>query len=374
MSVLNYEDAVDRITRAVQENYKGYVCVTGMHGILEARDRPGFREILNRAFLCTPDGMPGVWVGRLSGHRNHDRVYGPDLMLAVMQATQHKPIRHFFYGGNEGVAEELKRTMEERFPGLSISGTYCPPFRPLTEEERVGLRTELERVGADIVWVGLSTPKQELFMAENLDDLPVKVMIGVGAAFDFHTGRARQAPYWMQRSGLEWLFRLVTEPKRLWKRYCVGVPRLLALLALRVFSLIWTSPTRPGKLLSLVPWLGLPVLASLILVGVRDVSALAVYGLSLVIALLSVFVTALILMAQTAETRLKHRSGQQLAVIVFYLAVFSWVVGAVSPLILFSLPHPSLLAWTTTALSLVAMLFQPLRWVVQALIFSRRKA
>ena len=238
MSILNIPDAVRRILAAVDAGDRGYICVTGMHGIMEARDDWKLQKILNDAFLCTPDGMPTVWLGKARGHHRMDRVYGPDLMLAVQEATRTLPVRHFFYGGAEGVAEDLRGKMEKRFPGLRISGTYCPPFRSLTEAEREELRTRVVEAEADVFWVGLSTPKQERFMAEFLPLLPAKVMLGVGAAFDFHTGRARQAPRWMQRAGLEWFFRLITEPRRLWKRYLIQVPRFAALVAMDRFGLV----------------------------------------------------------------------------------------------------------------------------------------
>ena len=245
ITILNIPEAVQRIVEAVETAQKGYVCVTGMHGIMEARDDAKLQNIINSAFLCTPDGMPTVWLGKVKGYREMDRVYGPDLVLAVMEYTRHKPIRHFFYGGAEGVASDLKVRMESRFPGVQIVGTYCPPFRALNSEEREELLQLVAMSKADIIWVGLSTPKQERFMAEFLPLLPVKVMLGVGAAFDFHTGRAKQAPRWMQRSGLEWFFRLITEPRRLGRRYMIQVPRFAMLLSLDWMGLISHSSARP---------------------------------------------------------------------------------------------------------------------------------
>jgi N-acetylglucosaminyldiphosphoundecaprenol N-acetyl-beta-D-mannosaminyltransferase len=232
MSVLNIPDAVRRITQAALQRQQGYICVTGVHGIIESRTDPTLRHILNHAFLCTPDGMPTVWMGRLSGHEQMTRVYGPDLMLAVMEATATLPIRHFLYGGMPGVAEELRTTLQSRYPGLQITGTYSPPFRPLDSTELTDLQNQVTHSRADILWVGLSTPKQERFMAEYLPRLDTSLMIGVGAAFDFHTGRVRQAPRWVQQNGLEWLYRLIQEPKRLWRRYLTIVPRFILLIAL----------------------------------------------------------------------------------------------------------------------------------------------
>jgi len=224
VSAINMDRAVAAITEALDRREKGYICVTGVHGVSEAQTDDGFREILNRSFLCTPDGMPLVWVGRWQGHRTMDRVYGPDLMLAVMEISEKKGYRHFFYGGANGTAEALRQRLQQRFPMLHIAGIYEPPFRPLHEQERHELKALIGALKPDMMWVGLSTPKQERFMAEYLDKLDVTLMAGVGAAFDFHAGRVRQAPRWMQRSGLEWLFRMGCEPRRLWKRYLKNNP------------------------------------------------------------------------------------------------------------------------------------------------------
>lgn len=224
VSAINLFQATALILEAVRQNRKGYVAVTGVHGVSEAQSDPEFRQILNAAFLNTPDGMPMSWVGRLQGFQDMDRVYGPDLMLSVCAATQDGSVRHFFYGGAPGVADELRTALLARFPGISVCGTYTPPFRPLKVAEEAELQYCLQEAQPHICWVGLSTPKQERFMAAYLNKLPITVMIGVGAAFDMHSGRVRQAPLWMQRSGLEWLFRLTQEPKRLWKRYLINNP------------------------------------------------------------------------------------------------------------------------------------------------------
>ncbi len=178
-----------------------------------------FKNILNGAFLCTPDGMPMVWAGKLDGHRDMSRVYGPDLMLEVCAWSETSGCRHFFYGGADGVAELLAQKLKAKFPRLEIAGTFTPPFRALNADEEEKLREQIRAARPDIFWVGLSTPKQEKFMAEFLPKLDATLMIGVGAAFDFHSGRVRQAPRWMQRSGLEWFYRLGSEPRRLAKRY-----------------------------------------------------------------------------------------------------------------------------------------------------------
>ncbi len=224
ISVLNLRTALDAIAAAVRERRKGYICVTGVHGVMEAQVDESFKKILNDAFLCTPDGMPMVWAGRLDGHREMSRVYGPDLMLDVCRWSETSGAKHFFYGGADGVAELLSQKLKEKFPKLQVTGTFTPPFRALNEAEVKSLSAQIAAGKPDILWVGLSTPKQEKFMAEFLPRLDVTLMLGVGAAFDFHTGRVSQAPRWMQRSGLEWLYRLGSEPRRLWKRYLRNNP------------------------------------------------------------------------------------------------------------------------------------------------------
>jgi N-acetylglucosaminyldiphosphoundecaprenol N-acetyl-beta-D-mannosaminyltransferase len=235
---MNLSIAVQAVLEAVREKSKGYVCVSGVHGVTEAQDDPAFRGILNRAFLNTTDGMPLVWLARHQvGEPSIDRVYGPDLMLELFEATRHGEATHFLYGGAPGVAEELKAKLEQRLPGVRIVGTFCPPFRPLNADEERQLAALVAEKKPDLMWIGLSTPKQERFMAEYLPRLDTTVMLGVGAAFDFHSGRVRQAPRWIQRSGFEWLFRLCTQPRRLARRYLVNNPLFLGRIFLQLTGL-----------------------------------------------------------------------------------------------------------------------------------------
>jgi N-acetylglucosaminyldiphosphoundecaprenol N-acetyl-beta-D-mannosaminyltransferase len=225
ISVLDQDRAREFLFEAVRTGQRGYVAVAGVHGVTEAQRDPALRDIFNRALLATPDGMPMVWMGRLQGERSIRRVYGPDLMLNLCQHSVACGFSHFLYGGVQGVAEELRRQMEMRFPGLKVVGTYMPPFRPLSDAEVSDLQQRVRAARPDFFWVGLSTPKQERFMAQYTSILPeAKIFIGIGAAFDLLTGRVRQAPCWMQSTGLEWFFRLTQEPKRLWKRYLVSNP------------------------------------------------------------------------------------------------------------------------------------------------------
>ena len=243
VSALTLAQATELVVGARGQLHRGYVCVTGVHGVMESQDDTGLKKVHNEAWLVTPDGMPLVWLGP----RGVTRVYGPDLMLAVCDAGRAAGLTHFLYGGAPGVAEELKQKLCARFPGLAGAGTFTPPFRPRDDSELSALRAEVASTRPDVMWVGLSTPKQERFMAEHWRSLDAGVLIGVGAAFDFHTGRVRQAPRWMQRSGLEWLFRLVTEPRRLGPRYLRNNPRFAALvlaqrLGLRKYPLVLPAP------------------------------------------------------------------------------------------------------------------------------------
>jgi len=234
---IDLPSAASIIESAVREGTKGYVCVTSVHGVMEAQRDPQFREILNHALLVTPDGMPTVWVGRMQGNSTMKRVFGPDLMLEVCRRSAGTGIRHFLYGGNPGIADELAEGLRRRFPGITVVGTFTPPFRPLAPAEQLALERQLETTLPDIVWVGLSTPKQEKFMAANFRRLPCKIMVGVGAAFDIHTGHVKDAPKWIKDAGLQWAHRLCQEPGRLWKRYLVNNSAFLVAIGLQLAGL-----------------------------------------------------------------------------------------------------------------------------------------
>ncbi|HZP60670.1 MAG TPA: WecB/TagA/CpsF family glycosyltransferase [Opitutaceae bacterium] len=232
VSALTLDRARDLLLSVRGGARSGYVCFGTAHGLSEARSDPAFREILNHAWFTAPDGMPLVWLAHRHGHRQVTRVYGPDLMLAVCDAGRTVGLTHYFFGGAPGVAEALRDKLMVRFPGLQIAGIFTPPFRPLTDGEWTALRSDLAEKKPDIVWVGLGTPKQERFMAAHWRELDAGALVGVGAAFDFFSGRVRQAPQWIRRRGLEWLFRLGMEPRRLGPRYLKTNP----LFALRVLA------------------------------------------------------------------------------------------------------------------------------------------
>jgi len=201
---------------------------TGAHGLVEAEKDKSFKKIV-QAFYCNlPDGMPLVWLGKAKGFPGMARCYGPDFFAAVLSQTagmQH--ITHFFCGGKPGVAEKLQQQVGVRFNNFQIGGTYSPPFAPLQESDWESLTTSIEKAKASIIWIGLSTPKQERFAMELARRTRVHLIITVGAAFDFYTGSKPQAPRWMQQNGLEWFFRLCTEPRRLWRRYLEIVPKFV---------------------------------------------------------------------------------------------------------------------------------------------------
>jgi N-acetylglucosaminyldiphosphoundecaprenol N-acetyl-beta-D-mannosaminyltransferase len=229
---VNLPLAADKLEAAVS-NGGGYVCVTGVHGVMEAQRSARFKKVLDDAMLVVPDGVPTVWVGRREGFKSMGRVFGPDLMLEVCRRSVSSGYSHFLYGGKPGVAEKLRENLERWFSGIRIAGTFTPPFRPLSEVEKTDLQEKLKTLAPDIVWVGLSTPKQEEFMADNIGSLNCKVMVGVGAAFDIHTGGINDAPAWMKTAGLQWLHRLSQEPSRLWKRYLVNNSTFLFGIALQ---------------------------------------------------------------------------------------------------------------------------------------------
>jgi len=244
INALTLDSAVEAVLDAVAERRQGYVTVTGVHGVSECQQDAELRRIHNDSLLSTPDGVPLTWMGRLQGKRPHEmqRVYGPDLMLQVFQRGQSRGLRHYLFGGGEGVAPLLAEKLTARFPAAQIVGLYTPPFRLLTEDEEQEIVAGLRTLEPHCVWVGLSTPKQERLMAHLLSrhaaELPAPlVMLGVGAAFDFHAGLKPQAPAWMQRAGLEWLYRFQQEPRRLWRRYLKNNPLFVARAALQLTGL-----------------------------------------------------------------------------------------------------------------------------------------
>jgi N-acetylglucosaminyldiphosphoundecaprenol N-acetyl-beta-D-mannosaminyltransferase len=230
------EQARDSVNERILQRRQGYICCAASHSVMACYRDPSLRRLFNRSAMTAPDGMPLVWLARLRGYRHVRRVYGPDLMLAICEGGQARGYRHFLYGGDRGVVDELASSLRTRFRDLQIVGTVSPPIGRPTQEEDAQAIAAINDARADIVWVGLSTPKQERWMAEHLGRIEAPILIGVGAAFDFLSGTKPQAPRWMQRSGLEWLFRLASEPRRLWPRYR-EYPLFLILVAAQMIGL-----------------------------------------------------------------------------------------------------------------------------------------
>jgi N-acetylglucosaminyldiphosphoundecaprenol N-acetyl-beta-D-mannosaminyltransferase len=238
---INIPLALAAVDRWISRREPHYVCLTPIHAAYDAYCDPDLKRILNRSGLTAPDGMGIVWLLRLRGNHGVQRVYGPDLVVSLCEHGIARGYRHYFYGGETDVAKQLAERLTERFPGLAVAGAVSPPFGALTAGEDAAMVERINQSHPDIVWVGLGTGKQERWMADHQAQLEAPVLIAVGAAFDFLSGRKPQAPPWMRRSGLEWLFRLGSEPRRLWPRYR-EYPRFLVLvlaqsLGLRRFTL-----------------------------------------------------------------------------------------------------------------------------------------
>ncbi len=230
ISAITMTQALAQIAAWLDARTCHYISVCTVQTIMECQRDKAMHRAVNGAGLATPDGMPLVWLSRWRGHAGVSRVYGPDLMLALCALSVEKGYSHYFYGGAQGVPTLLADRLKQRFPGLQVAGAYSPPFRALTAEEDAHIITQINQAAPDVIWVGLGTPKQDLWMAAHRSRLTAPVLIGVGAAFDFHTGRIPQAPKWMQDAGLEWFFRLIHEPRRLWYRYLVYNPWIVLLV------------------------------------------------------------------------------------------------------------------------------------------------
>ena len=229
ISVTSIEDAAKRIKHWSQDKEGRFICVREVPSLMACRADETLRQLHEEAAIVTPDGMPLVWLGRGLGHKV-ERTYGPDLMRHICITQQGAGMKHFFYGGKEGVAENLANILRKQAPELEVVGTCCPPFRDLTPEEDADVVKQIKDSDADVIWVGISSPRQDLWMWRHQDRLP-QTAIGVGAAFDFLSGEVKTAPKWMQKRGLESVYRLMSEPRRLWRRYLILVPKFLIALA-----------------------------------------------------------------------------------------------------------------------------------------------
>jgi N-acetylglucosaminyldiphosphoundecaprenol N-acetyl-beta-D-mannosaminyltransferase len=242
VDALNMPHAIDRIAEHLGAGEKGYICVAGVHGVMEAQRCAELCTIYEHSLMTVPDGMPLVWVGHMQGHATMERVAGPDLMLQIFAEPRFADLTHFLYGGEPGVAEELRIRLQRQFPQAHIVGTYTPPFRELNPEEEAELLVTIGEVQPDVIWVGIGCPRQEIFMARYLDRLETRLIFGVGAAFDYHTGRIRDCAPWIKRAGLQWLHRLLQDPRRLWKRYLRNNPVFVWRVVLQMLG--WGATAR----------------------------------------------------------------------------------------------------------------------------------
>jgi N-acetylglucosaminyldiphosphoundecaprenol N-acetyl-beta-D-mannosaminyltransferase len=232
----SYEDASRRAVQWAQEGRSAYVCVGTVHMTMETFDSAAFRRVVNGADLVTPDGRPLVWALWALGAKGATQVRGTDLVTHVAELAAREGVPIGLYGGTPELLDVFVRVLEERYPDVRVACQIAPPFRPLTREEDAAVTREITDSGARILFVGIGCPKQERWMAAHKGCIPA-VMLGVGAAFDFHTGRVPQAPRWMQVAGLEWVFRLLMDPRRLWKRYARHNPRFVGLFLMQLLGL-----------------------------------------------------------------------------------------------------------------------------------------
>ncbi len=237
VSAVNMRRATTVVQSWIDARERSYVCVSGVHGVMESRRCRGLRAIHNDAGMVLPDGMPLVWLLRLAGFRDADRVCGPEFMPQFIAGSVARGDRHYFYGGSEAALAALQQRLGERVPGVVIVGAYSPPYRALSAEEDEAVVAAINAARPDVVWVGLSTPKQERWMAAHRERLEAPVLIGVGAAFDMQAGLVPRAPPFLRRTGFEWTYRLVKEPRRLWKRYLSSNPLFVLLIALQTLRL-----------------------------------------------------------------------------------------------------------------------------------------
>ena len=242
ISTLSFDDTIHLVADVIARADHLALSPSPVYTVMQGYEHEEVRAALN-ANIATPDGMPVVWALRLMGH-HVERVYGPDIMQAVCVRSIQEGWRHFFYGGAPDVVEKLIEVLKSQHPNLLVAGFESPPFRELTREEDEAIVNRINESRAQILWVGLGSPKQDMWMATHRAQLNASVLIGVGAAFDFFAGRVRQAPRWMQRSGLEWLYRLMSEPSRLWRRYLIYNPKFVVCVLMQIAGLIHFDDSR----------------------------------------------------------------------------------------------------------------------------------
>lgn len=236
INVVTMQDVLEGIEELIKSGSSSYICVSNVHTVVTGRRDPKFRAVTNNATMAVPDGMPLSWVGRHRGYKNMEKCSGPDIMSELFKISEVKGYTNYFYGGTQDTLDLLGKKLKQKYPNLKIVGMYAPPFRELSEKEDTGIIEHINKIDPDIIWVGLGAPKQEFWMANHVDKIKSSVILGVGAAFNFHAGTVKRAPIWMQKHGLEWLYRLCSEPKRLWKRYLVTNFLFVAYLVIDKFK------------------------------------------------------------------------------------------------------------------------------------------
>ena len=247
ISVVTPEIVAEKIKKWSKDKVGRFICVRDVPSLMAMIEKPELVDLHQEAAMITPDGMPLALIGKLKG-LPVERTSGADFMDLVCRQSPKSGLKHYFYGGKEGIAKKLTEILQEKYPNIKIVGYECPPFRPMTLKEDKAAIERIKTSGADVVWVGISSPKQDVWMRDHYKLLP-QTLIGVGAAFDFHTGAVKRAPKWMQKSGLEWLHRLISEPKRLWRRYLILAPRFIFLVCKEYFSsFLKNRVTRKSKI------------------------------------------------------------------------------------------------------------------------------
>jgi N-acetylglucosaminyldiphosphoundecaprenol N-acetyl-beta-D-mannosaminyltransferase len=235
ISAISLNEAIALIEERIAEKRSGYVCICPVSSIIAVTEDEAFRQIINNSLISTPDGMPIVWYIKAKGFKNATRVCGSDLMREIFKVSEKRGYKHFFYGGTDDILLKIKENISKEFPRLKICGMYAPPFRELSEEENEKVVADINESSPDFVWIGISAPKQEKWAVRNVDKINSAILMPVGAVFNFYSGNVKRAPQWMQRCGFEWFFRLLCEPKRLWKRYLYGNAKFIYLLLKELF-------------------------------------------------------------------------------------------------------------------------------------------
>lgn len=254
VAALRMEEAISMIQDELWMHRKGYICMAAVHGIMAAHRDPQVAAFFAQSRITLPDGAPTVWVGRWQGHKQMQRIAGPDLMLEIFRRKEFSRYTHFLYGGEPGVADLLRERLMFRYPWARVVGTYTPPFRDLDADEEQAFIARVRKLRPDIIWVGISSPRQERFMHRYLPALETTLMFGVGAAFDFHTGRLKDSPQWVKTVGMQWFHRFLQQPRRLWKRYLRNNPAFLWHIAVQLSGLRNYAPglvTEPAEARSL---------------------------------------------------------------------------------------------------------------------------